>query len=189
MFRKITKWFIDTFKVEFFLGTRDRTVLEGEILPWLSAQPSLRRVLFVGCEWYTYGYRKWFQADTYWTLDYAPEKKVFGSDRLHITDSMAQLAAHFGPESLDLIICNGVFGWGLNAPGDIEAAFSAAHRALRPGGLFLLGWNDVPKRRPVPIENITALRAFSPTLLGPLGASQFLTKGPNRHTYALYRKD
>lgn len=189
MLRKIVKWFIDTFRLEIFLGTRDRTVLEREILPWLSAQPSLRRVLFVGCEWYTYGYRKWFSTDTYWTLDYAPEKRVFGSDRLHITDSMTRLAAHFEPASLDLIICNGVFGWGLNAPIDIEAAFSAAHRALRPGGFFLLGWNDVPKRRPVPIESIAALRAFMPAPLGPLGVTQFLTKGPNRHTYTLFRKN
>jgi hypothetical protein len=55
--------------------------------------------------------------------------------------------------------------------------------------LFLLGWNDVPKRRPVPIESIAALRAFAPTPLGPLGVTQLLTKGPNRHTYTLFRKN
>ncbi|MEO6992522.1 MAG: class I SAM-dependent methyltransferase [Lacunisphaera sp.] len=188
MLRQITRWVIDTFKLEVFLGTRDRTVLEGQILPWLSTQPAIERVLFVGCEWYTYGYRKWFPTQSYWTLDYAPEKKVFGSRHLHLVDSMSNLAAHFAPASLDLVICNGVFGWGLNAPTDIEVAFASVHRALRPGGLFLLGWNDTPKYRPVPIKSIAALREFSPAVLAPLGTSQFLTKGPNRHTYSLFRK-
>ena len=188
MLRRITKWLIDKSGMDFFLGTRDRTVLERKILPWLSAQPAMRRVLFVGCEWYTYGYRKWFPEDTYWTLDYNPEKKIFGSPRLHLVDSMANLAKHFEPESLDLIICNGVFGWGLNAPNDIEAAFSAVQSALRPGGLFLLGWNDVPKHRPMPIESIAALRTLSPAIMEPLGVSQFLTRGPNRHMYTLYTK-
>lgn len=188
MLRKATKWFIDQFKVDFFLGTRDRTVLEREILPWFSAQPNLGRVLFIGCEWYTYGYRKWFPAETYWTLDFNPRKKLFGSPHLHIVDSMTHLAVHFEPGSLDLIICNGVFGWGLNDPVDIETAISAVHRVLRPGGLFLLGWNDVPKRRPVPLEAITALRGFSPAIMEPLGVSRFPVRGSKRHVYNLYTK-
>jgi SAM-dependent methyltransferase len=188
MLRKITKWFIDTFQVDFFLGTRDRTVLEGKILPWLSAQSSVRRVLFVGCEWYTYGYKKWFRADTYWTLDHNPRKKLFGSPRRHLIDSMANLAEHFKPESLDLIICNGVFGWGLDTPTDIDAAFSAVQRSLRPGGLFLLGWNDVPNHCPVPLEDIVALRALSPAILEPLGVTQFRVQSSKRHVYNLYIK-
>jgi len=188
MLRKTTKWLIDRFKVDFFLGTRDRTVLEHKILPWLSAQPALRRVLFIGCEWYTYGYRKWFSAGTYWTLDFNPEKKLFGSAELHIVDSMTNLAKHFKPGSLDLVICNGVFGWGLNAPVEIETAFSAVHQALRPGGLFLLGWNDVPKRRPVPLESIAALRKFSPAIIEPFGVSQFPVQGSKRHVYNLYAR-
>lgn len=188
MLRRIAKWLIDKLALDLVWGSSDRRVLEEKILPWLSSQKSLQRVLFVGCEWYTYGYRKWFSADSYWTLDYNPEKQVFGSPQLHIVDSMANLGAHFEPGSLDLIICNGVFGWGLNAPDEIETAFAAVRRSLRGGGLFLLGWNDVPKRRPVPIESIVALRALSPAILGPLGSSQFLCPGRNRHTYSLHAK-
>ncbi len=102
---------------------------------------------------------------------------------------MTNLVTHFEPGSLDLIICNGVFGWGLNAPEDIEAAFTAAQRSLRPGGWFLLGWNDVPKRRPLPVENIAALRQLSPAIIEPLGVHQFLTRGSQpAHGYTLYAK-
>ena len=174
--------------VDFSLRTVDRAVLEGKILPWLSKRKSTDRVLFVGCEWYTYGYRKWFPSETYWTLDYNPEKKVFGSPQLHLVDSMVNLAQHFKPESLDLIICNGVFGWGLNVPVEIEHAFGAVHRCLRPGGLFLLGWNDEPKHRPVPIESIVALQTFRPEIIEPLGVCKLLTATRNRHTYNLYVK-
>jgi len=188
MLRKTTKWLIDLLRVDFFLGTRDRTVLEGRILPWLAAQPSVRRVLFVGCEWYTYGYRKWFPAETYWTLDYDPRKKVFGAAGRHIVDSMTSLEQYFAPGTLDLVVCNGVFGWGLDAPPDIEAAFSGAHRALRPGGYFLLGWNNVPKRRPMRLEDIVALKAFLPAVIEPLGVAQYPVHGTKHHVYNLYLK-
>lgn len=187
MFREIIKWLMVRSKMDFHLNTPDRTVLEKKILPWLAAQPSMGRVLFIGCAWYTYAYRRWFPPATYWTLDANPKKKPFGSPQ-HIVDSLTNLRDHFAPHSLDLIICNGVLGWGLDAPCDIEAAFYAVHTCLRPGGLLLLGWNDVPKHRPVPLEDIAALRSFLPQTIEPLGVSQFLTASRNRHIYTLLRK-
>ncbi len=174
--------------IDFYLKTPDRQVLEHQILPWLSSRPTMDRVLFVGCDWYTHGYRKWFKSETYWTLDYDPAKQLYGSPRRHITDSMANLARHFEAASLDLIICNGVFGWGLDAREDVESAFSAVQRALKPGGLFLLGWNDVPDHRPIPPDSIEALKALRPQVIEPLGVSKLLTDSPNRHTFNLYIK-
>lgn len=185
--RQMLKTVLVRLGIDFYLKTPDRQVLEGHILPWLSRLPSFGRVLFVGCDWYTHGYRKWFKAPTYWTLDFDPAKKLYGSP-LHITDSMANLARHFAPGSLDLVICNGVFGWGLDARADVEAAFAAVGSALKPGGLFLLGWNDVPEHRPLLLGSIEALKALRPQLIEPLGASQMLIDSPNRHTFNLYIK-
>lgn len=188
MLKSILKRVLVKLGIDFYLKSADRTVLEGQILPWLSTRPAMDRVLFVGCDWYTHGYRKWFKPKTYWTLDYDPAKKLYGSPDLHITDSMANLAQHFKPGSLDLIICNGVFGWGLDARMDVESAFSAVTQALKPDGLFLLGWNDVPEHRPMPLDSIEAMKVLKPQVIEPLGVSQLLTDSPNRHTFNLYIK-
>jgi SAM-dependent methyltransferase len=185
--KQLIKRLLVSLGIDFYLKTPDRLVLEGQIIPWLSALPQTQRVLFVGCDWYTHGYRKWFKPATYWTLDYDPAKRLYGSPK-HITDSMANLASHFAPGSLDLIICNGVYGWGLDARTDVEAAFSAVGSALRPGGLFLLGWNDVPEHRPMPLSSIAALASLRAAVIEPLGVSQMLTNSPNRHTFNLYIK-
>lgn len=185
--KRIIKQIFVKLGIGFYLKTPDRKVLESTILPWLASRPGTKRVLFVGCDWYTYGYYKWFKHATYWTLDYDPTKKLYGST-LHITDSMTGLSNHFGPGSLDLIICNGVFGWGLNTREDVEAAFAATATALRPGGLFLLGWNDVPEHRPMALSKLTSLKSLREQVIEPLGVTQMLTPSQNRHTFTLFVK-
>lgn len=173
--------------IDLHLKSHDRKVLEGQIIPWLRTLPDSDRVLFVGTEWYTRGYRKFFQPGTYWTMDYDPRKAIYGSS-LHVTDSMVNVASHFAPGSLDVVICNGVFGWGLDYPPDIEVAFGGTASALRSQGLFLVGWNDTPARKPMELENVQALKAFRPLEIGPLGTSRFRTTNPNGHTFNLYQK-
>ncbi|MEZ5081799.1 MAG: hypothetical protein R2878_14320 [Thermoleophilia bacterium] len=114
--------------IDLHMRTEDRRVLQAEILPWLSGLHRGGRVLFVGCEWYTRGYRRWFDPDGYRTMDIDPAKAAHGATQ-HVTDSMANMAHHFPAGSLDLVICNGVIGWGLDDPADIEAALSATHTA------------------------------------------------------------
>lgn len=188
MNKRFLKLLLVKLGIDLYLKSPDRDLLEGTILPWLASQPSSDRVLFVGCDWYTHGYRKWFKPDSYWTLDYDPDKALFGSRRLHITDSVARLSDHFKAGSLDLIICNGVFGWGLDKREDIEAAFAAVAQALRPGGLFLFGWNDVPEHRPVALADIQALSALRPHVIAPCGVSQLLTSSELRHTFSLFAR-
>jgi hypothetical protein len=171
--------------VDVRLESNDRIVLERTIIPWLRSLPFSNRVLFVGCEWFTRGYRKWFEPESYWTLDWDPRQKRYGA-KLHITDSMTNLSRYFGAGSLDVVICNGVFGWGLDSRDDVQAAFAATAIALRRGGLFLVGWNDLPRHRPFALESIHALHALRPYEIGPLGTSRYLTPGPARHIFNLY---
>ncbi|HVK06914.1 MAG TPA: hypothetical protein VM490_25835, partial [Armatimonadaceae bacterium] len=51
------------------LETEDRRLLEQVILPDLARRAELRRVLFVGCAWYTESYERFFPGREYWTLD------------------------------------------------------------------------------------------------------------------------
>ncbi|MEM7587959.1 MAG: class I SAM-dependent methyltransferase [Acidobacteriota bacterium] len=168
-------------------GTEDRLVLENAIFPYFLERDEFSNILFVGCHWYTRRYNKIFRDKTYWTLEIDPEKSQYGAKR-HVVDSMENLRTHFDEGELDLILCNGVFGWGLNEPNAVEKAFQECFECLRDGGVLVIGWNDIPKRCPFPLEEIQALKQFHPFVFPPLSAAEYLTSGSGRHTYGFYVK-
>ena len=176
------------FGVPSYLRTEDRRVLEQVILPYFLKADDYRSVLNVGCHWFTQGYNRPFEArKTYATIDFDPTVAKFGGKR-HIVGALQNLGAHFAPASLDLILCNGIFGWGLDSRADVEQGFQACHTALRPGGVLMVGWNDIPERRPFPIEECKSLGQFKPFLFPPFGASRYLTDTAYRHIFDFHVK-
>ena len=129
------------------LCTPDRETLERVILPAYAARAEIQTVLFVGCDWCTRHYERLFAGRFYWTIDPNPWKKRFGG-RHHLVDGLERLDTHFEPGGIDLIVCNGVVGYGLNGQAECERAFTGCFDALRANGEPVLGWNDVPEHRP-----------------------------------------
>lgn len=164
----------------------DRAVLEQTILPWYAARFDIRSVLFVGCDWYTRHYGSFFgDGRAYSTIDPDPWKARFGA-RLHHVAGLESIERLYAPGSLDLIVCNGVWGWGLDERADCEAAFNGCYETLRPGGHFLLGWNDLEGRRPLPLDSLASLKRFRSETFEPLGVARLLANPENRHTYDFY---
>ncbi len=182
------------FKVRNSLGltipikTDDRRVLEQVILPYLAAQPNTHQVLFVGCEWYTRHYKNFFKGKEYWTIDFDPHKSGYGSKDRHIADSIENIGTYFTENYFDVIICNGVFGWGLNTKEQTQNAFGGCYKILRSGGQFVFGWNDIPEAKPFHPEECTALRQFNSYIFPPLGATQHIPITSNGHTFNFYVK-
>ena len=116
------------------MRTLDRDTLEQIILPAYAARSDIRTVLFVGCAWYTRHYERMLPGRAYWTIDPDPWKKRFGARR-HIVAGLESIDAHIAPASLDLIICNGVFGWGLDDRADCERAFQGCLILTFGGGV------------------------------------------------------
>ena len=132
-------------------------------------------------------YGKLFGEREYWTIDPVAERRRFGSTR-HIIDTLQNLGSHVAPEYFDLIVCNGVLGWGLNTATDAETALAACFTHLRPGGHLLLGWNNVvPRNRVVP-HDIPAVRRFDPCDFGSARSARWEISGANRHVFDFYRK-
>jgi hypothetical protein len=167
------------------LRNADRETLEQVILPAYARRQEMATVLFVGCEWYTKHYEKLLPGRTYLTIEPDPWKKQFGSRR-HIVAGLEDLGDHVERASLDLIICNGVFGWGLDDRQDCERAFEGCYEALRPSGELVIGWNDVPEHRPLELSSLQALARFRPLVFGPLGTAQYLANASNRHMFNFY---
>jgi len=173
--------------MDFRIRSKDRSILEDKILPAIAQSPEYNRILFIGCEWYTRGYRQIFADCDYWTLEIDPSKRRFGAHQ-HIVDCAQNLALHFQPNSLDFIVCNGVIGWGLDDQSAIEQALDSCWLCLRDSGVLLLGCNDVPKHSPVVLSKLKSLRRFQPYIFPHLGTSELCVDTELRHTYRFYAK-
>lgn len=173
--------------IENRLVTADRVLLEQTILPYYAERSDIHRVLFVGTDWFTRRYESLFPDKEYWTIDANPWKQQFAGSR-HIVDSLQNLGRHFPTGHFQLIVCNGVFGWGLDGPEDCEQAFAQCFDCLSPGGLLLLGWNDQPPHCPFPVEQIGSIQRFHTVVFPPLGVARYLANQVNGHTYDFYQK-
>ncbi len=172
------------------LDTVDRRVLEKDIIPYFIQQEDFQKLLFVGCGSYTKHYEKWFQhKQEYWTIDINPFKKLYGAKR-HIIDSSSNLTFYFPENSLDLIICNGVFGHGLDDKEEVEKAYGSCYQCLREGGVLIIGWDDAPSSKPFPLESCESINKFKPYFFSPLGTSLFVNPKDesDKHKYNFYMK-
>lgn len=170
------------------MDTEDRRVLEEVIFPYYRSLPEIKAVLFIGCDWYTKHYGStFFQHHDYWTIDIAKSARKYGA-RQHIVDSLRFLDRHVPPERFDLIICNGVFGFGLDTLDQCEHATANCYSRLRMNGHFLFGWTDVPARVPIPIQSIHGLERFDRFTFPAFDSWRYVTRTPYRHTYDFYRK-
>lgn len=165
----------------------DRRMLEDTVLPSLAREPGCERVLLVGCAWYTRHYPGLLGKAEVLTMEIDPAKAAFGGPQ-HIIGNMVDIASHVPAGSLDAIVCNGVLGWGLNDPVEVNAAFAGALVCLRPGGLILLGWNDVPPRNACPPARIAALASMEAVVVPGLADHNVVASARNRHCYQAFRK-
>ena len=169
------------------LLTTDRLILERQIFPYYRSQPNIKDILFVGCDSDTAHYNSYFRDLRFVTLEPDPAQRKFGAAH-HVEAPLQSLANHFPPAALDLIVCNGVFGWGLNELAACEAAFGQCHTCLRQNGQLLVGWNDVPSRTPVRLEQIRSLSRFRKYNFPLFGTWRYVTDTAYRHVFDFYMK-
>jgi SAM-dependent methyltransferase len=163
----------------------DRNVLEKIIFPFVLAEFEPQTVLDIGREEYQKFYNQFFRGRDLWTMDFDPACKKWGAKQ-HITGDAAEVASFFKPDYFDVIFMNGVFGWGLNEKEQVEKAFAGIYKILKPGGLFVLGYNDWDALPMQPAE-IEALAKLEPFYFAPLKADKFKCVN-GEHTYRFYIK-
>jgi hypothetical protein len=180
---------IDTFSLEpDQISSHDRTILENVILPYFDTTVPIRKVLFVGCSAYTHRYKELLEHKEYWTIDPNCVKRKYGAEK-HIIDSITNIRKYVVKNYFDVIIMNGVIGFGLNRVGDIEQAIDACYESLASAGILLVGWNDRASRIPVDIRRIRALSKFREYYFRPLQTCHYRTEGSQQHTFSFYRKE
>ncbi|MDR4494905.1 MAG: methyltransferase domain-containing protein [Nitrospirales bacterium] len=165
-----------------------RTILENSILPYFSTQSAGSKVLFVGCDWYTKHYNKdYFRHAEYWTIDPDTAKKRYGA-KYHVSSKLELLDQHFRPEYFDVIICNGVLGYGLNNTRQAEQAFNCCYTCLQPSGKLVIGREDDRHFIPFSNEELKSLRQFHPYFLPPLATSKYRIGSGYNYSFNFYEK-
>ena len=118
-----------------------RMVLVNEILPAYAACGG--RILWIGCRRYTKNYGALLERNggECWTVDIEPEHAKWGERGRHLTWDLITIDQLIAASSFDSVLCNGVFGFGVDTRAAQLAALRAMATILKPGGRLLLGWN------------------------------------------------
>ncbi|HEV2309373.1 MAG TPA: class I SAM-dependent methyltransferase [Acidimicrobiia bacterium] len=168
------------------VSVADRLLLEQTILPALRADVERGPVLFVGVAWYTAGYPALFPPGGLVTVDADPGQARYGSERHHVVDVL-RVGTLFSPRTFSAIVCNGVFGYGVDTEQAIVAALDAFRLVLEPGGALVVGWNDLEGRRPPELEPLARRSGFLPSSGAGLSSWRVAIGGPTKHVYDVYR--
>jgi hypothetical protein len=120
-----------------------RSYMETAFLPKFGAMAG-SKVLFVGCRSYTYHYRDFFmrEAIEYWTCDIDPSAKIWGERGKHLVCDMREIDGKAPPSFFDLVMLNGIFGYGIDDAASMNQTIRAIRRILKPHGHLLIGWNN-----------------------------------------------
>lgn len=170
------------------LREEGRRVMEGVVFAWLRDAPSFDRALLVGCHWYTWHYEKLLAPLEVSTIEIDPARRRYGAKHRHVIDSVEGVERHFAAESMDFVSLSGVIGWGLNDPEVADRSVAAIHRTLRPGGILLIGVNDLPAHLPFRLEDLPALGSFEPWSFPPLKTAVHRCSGEMRKMFYFFRK-
>lgn len=135
----------------------DRRYLREQMLPAIAdQQPS--HVLLAGTRRYTQGYPKFFDSrvTAAWTIDFDESAARFGNGPLHRTGDMRHVDEVFRGIRFDVIHVNGILGFGVDSPDDIQSMLLACHKSLQPNGYVMLGWDADRTADPLNNETVSA---------------------------------
>jgi SAM-dependent methyltransferase len=134
-------WVKDVLNARRVRKNAGRIVLVNEILPAYSKFGGL--ILWIGCRRYSKGYGALLEQNggECWTTDIELSHAKWGERGRHFTWDLLLIDRLIASEAFDTVLCNGVFGFGVDTRRMQLAALEAMARILTPGGRLLLGWN------------------------------------------------
>jgi hypothetical protein len=145
-------------------------------------------VLSVGVAWYTHRYAAIFAKQTFVTIDVDPTRA--GGEH-HLVGDLRDLERLVdGAEPFDVILMNGVIGFGLNRRDDVDRALRACAARLRSQGTLLLGINE---EKPTHVDpgSVAASSLFAPRSFGRWPDGRVTVAVPFRertHTFLFWRR-
>lgn len=169
--------------IEIKMASPDRVYLETVIFPHYNNTLKPKIVLSVGVDWYTELYQKYFPDSLYLTIDFNSEKNIHCANGFHLNANVQHLTAE---NACDLIIFNGVYGYGISRMNEYNLTMKVLHRLLKPNGILIFGYNNLPDFNPLAITPDSDFTPLEKTR-GPEDLYSFETSH-NKHTYVYLQK-
>jgi hypothetical protein len=162
----------------------DRAVLVNQILPAFAKQGG--KILWIGCRRYTQSYPALLESHgaMCWTMDIDSTVERFGHCQRHTTASLLNADQLLPVRDFNAVLCNGVFGFGLDDVAMQRQALAVMANVLVPGGWLLVGWNADRVQDPVGLAS--SVPALRPQPYGSL--PQRLPVAGVTHVYDFFQK-
>jgi SAM-dependent methyltransferase len=165
--RRIYLWAKDVRNARRVKRNPGRILLVKEILPAYAALGG--RILWIGCRRYTKEYGSLLArcGGECWTTDIEISHAKWGEAGRHFTWDLTCIDRLIAAGSFDSVLCNGVFGFGVDTRPSQLAALKTMGCILKPGGRLLLGWNTDRVEDPLSFPFVqSAFVADAPTARG-----------------------
>lgn len=165
-----------------------RQYMQTTLIPAL-ASAERRRMLFVGAQPYNLAFYRHCEAlkIDVWSIDYDSASAPYGAPQGHFVGDIKQIGILAPQLKFDVIVFNGILGFGVNSPADAVSALEAMAQVAEPDALLIIGWN--PGRTDG--QEIVALRPrLTRATLGDLPSEiEFPAMGVQRdpHRYEIFK--
>jgi len=178
--------------IEFRLRAPNRDFLEESVFGYLNelsaeSAPDIK-TLFVGLDKHNWHYPRLLRCQFH-SMDIEARMAVYGQRDRHWNGCATRMAEHYGPNAFDVVVANGLVGYGINSALDFRRLMTQCEQVLKPGGLLVLGYNDRPDRAPFPVLPV-AREFFEPFVPPITGVEHYVHPVDDafRHVYVFLRK-
>jgi hypothetical protein len=150
-----------TWGVEFPRKSTNRLFLEQDIFEYLDTLLSdeSAQCLFIGTDKRSWHYRSRFAAK-FFTIDKDPRKAIYGDVINHRIDSATELARQYTPNQFDVIIANGLIGFGVDHIDQCEDLFAGLETIMKGSGVLVVGYSNSPSRIDFKLEDVKNYHLF-----------------------------
>ncbi|WYX09405.1 class I SAM-dependent methyltransferase [Achromobacter xylosoxidans] len=120
--------------IDFRLDTPSRVFLETRVFAYLNRLAALQRepqqLLFLGLDKHNWHYPRLLRA-TFHSLDISPRNAVYGRPGLHRIGDALDMAEHYGADAFDVVVANGLLGFGIDGEAGLRRLLAQCHAVLR----------------------------------------------------------
>ena len=147
--------------VEFPHKSANRLFLENDIFKYLDTFLSndSAQCLFIGTDKRSWHYRSRFYAK-FFTIDKDPRKAIYGDVHNHRVGSATELTRQYVRDQFDVIIANGLSGFGVNQIDQCEDLFAGLETIMKSDGVLVLGYSNSPSHINFKLEDVKNYQLF-----------------------------
>ena len=178
------------FSIPVRIETLDRKFLESKIFPYLNEIYTYdNKLLFIGVAQYTKHYYPLLKYDVR-TIDNIPGQSKYGNNKKHTMGSALNLSKHYEESFFDVIVANGLIGYGTNNKNDFNNLLHSCFRCLKNEGILIVGYNNTPNHLNFKIKETVSYKVFEEFIpsIKTVTNLPYIANPKNNHTFIFLKK-